>query len=42
MIPEKIAHEINKTAVKGIHYDSNTFYVVFLDREHLFYKTEKK
>jgi hypothetical protein len=23
-------------------YDSNTFYVVFLDAKHLFYKTEKK
>ena len=42
MIPEKIATEINRTVVKDFLYDSNTFYVVFLDREHLFYKTEKK
>ncbi|WP_191831309.1 hypothetical protein [Pseudomonas fluorescens] len=24
----------------GFHYDKNTFYVVFIDKEHRFYKTE--
>jgi len=42
VIPEKITNEMNKAVVKDSHYDSNTFYVVFLDREHQFYKTEQK
>jgi len=37
---------ISKDAIKSLtedeqkKYDHNTFYVVFLDREHKFYKTE--
>lgn len=32
---------LNGEVREGFHFDKNTFYVVFIDREHRFYKTEK-
>lgn len=40
LIPSEL-HE-KKDEQTGYIYDRNTFYVVFLDKNHLFYKTEKK
>jgi len=42
VIPEKFANQTYSTGSKDYRYDSNSFYVVFLDREHKFYKTEQK
>jgi hypothetical protein len=36
--PEYVEKAHPKT---GVRFDGNTFYVVFLDKEHVFYKTEK-
>jgi len=41
VIPEKFSNKIYNVGSKDYWYDSNTFYVVFLDREHKFYKTEQ-
>ncbi|WP_044408429.1 hypothetical protein [Thiomicrospira microaerophila] len=32
----------NTQSSKGLNFCSNTFYVVFLDKDHKFYKVEKK
>jgi hypothetical protein len=38
-IPTELHNTLHKT---GEFFDKNTFYVVFLDRDHKFYLTEKK
>lgn len=38
VVPDSF-HGVNKD---GFLYDKNTFYVVFIDKEHRFYKTEKR
>jgi len=40
LIPETYHNEAHKGT--GIRFDKNTFYVVFLDKNHLFYKTDRK
>jgi hypothetical protein len=40
ILPQSMAYQqINENS--KFHYDTNTFYVVFLDKEHHFYKTEQ-
>lgn len=42
IIPEQLNGKFIETKNCKIHYfDTNTFYVVFLDKDHKFYKTEK-
>jgi len=38
-IPEEFHDKIHQRT--GLRFDTNTFYVVFLDRDHRFYKTKK-
>lgn len=40
VIPNKFKNQVQ--AATGIQFDCNTFYIVFLDANHKFYKTEKK
>lgn len=42
IIPERICNSLNEKNAKGFLFDSNTFYVVFLDKNHKFYKSESK
>ena len=42
VIPEEFSNKNSSCGSNSVSYDSNTFYVVFLDREHRFYKTEQK
>ncbi|NOQ36166.1 MAG: hypothetical protein GQ569_09765 [Methylococcaceae bacterium] len=42
VIPEKFSNKDSSRDSNKYYYDCNTFYVVFLDREHVFYKTEQK
>ncbi len=42
VIPEKLSNKVYVNESKRYYYDCNTFYVVFLDREHKFYKSEQK
>lgn len=42
VISENFSNKTLNSEAKKYYYDSNTFYVVFLDREHKFYKTEQK
>ena len=39
VIPDSCHDDVKGT--KGFRFDKNTFYVVFLDKEHKFYKTSK-
>ncbi len=40
VIPEEFHDKIHEKT--GLRFDKNTFYVVFLDKEHKFYKVEKQ
>ncbi len=43
VIPKELAElENSKIHNRNFQYCTNTFYVVFLDKDHLFYQTEKK
>ena len=42
VIPEKFSNKDYDHESKKYFFDCNTFYVVFLDRDHAFYKTEQK
>jgi len=40
VLPDEYHDKVHDTT--GIRFDNNTFYVVFLDKNHLFYKVNKK
>lgn len=42
VIPEVECNKVKDCGGKPISLDRNTFYVVFLDKDHVFYKTEDK
>lgn len=41
VIPDKFAKDDCLNQNREFRFDNNTFYVVFLDKDHRFYKTEK-